>query len=123
VSLQYLKPGDKVFVVWQGRWQKDLRTEHATVVKVGRKYGYLDRDKAFDLVSGESHHGTNDISSRMNGFGFDVYATEAEYRQKTKRVERFRELAERLGFHVTSLRALDPEAVEAIHEILDGDAK
>jgi len=111
VSLKNLKPGDKVFVVWRDR------ANEVEVERIGRKYGYLlDIRHRFDLDDGES-------DGKAWSLGFRVYATEAEYRQQTKAIERFRELAERLGYHVTSLKALDQATVEAIHKILDEAGK
>ncbi len=82
------KVGDRVFVVYQqgrgGKWA--LRTETLKIHSIGRIYGHLNESrgtwaKQFRLNTGESHHGA-DINTRANGYGFDVYHSEEEWKAK-----------------------------------------
>lgn len=81
MTLPPLKPGDKVFVVHQRqRGQKEHRTETCEVVRVGSKYAYIKRyrrEAAFFKNTGVSVH--QDNNARLNGYGFDVYATEQDW--------------------------------------------
>ena len=80
-----VKAGDSVFVVFQqSRYQKtnklDPECGEFTLSRVGKKYAYFKRysdEVAFHLSSGTSHHG--DSNARSNGYGFDVFKSEAEY--------------------------------------------
>ena len=114
-----MKAGDTVFVVPQRRYQEPYET---TIVRVGRKYGYINErgygsTSRYDIDTGESVHG--DCNARINGRGFDVYRT----RQEFERVNRERAEFERLGERVVGSRArliaLPPDAVERMHAILD----
>lgn len=111
-----LKVGDTVFVVYQKRrGDKECKTETLPVVKVGRKYGYIDRycrQESFCLNSGKSVY---------SYFRFDVYHSEAEFRQHEHTRTEFRRLAERIVLPYSSRHIVDlpHDAVVAIHKILD----
>jgi hypothetical protein len=119
-SLRGIKPGDKVFVVW-GRRASGVREEHVTVGSVGRKYGYLHRpygDVKFDLDTGLSVD--TDSNGRANGRCFDVWRTEAEYREHERNQREARRLGRRIysPYSTRHIIALPPETVQAIHELL-----
>lgn len=108
-----LKPGDKVFVVyqrstWQTRNDVPVKTEWAEVIKTGRTYGAIERygrPAQFLLSNGQSWHGAHNGTARCNGQGFDVYASEQEYLDKEEdRRSRIR-LAERLGIQAVTERS------------------
>lgn len=121
--LKSLKVGDTVFVVHQKRrHEKECRSHPSKVVKVGRKYAWLDchRDAKFSLETGMSVHHPDD-NARANGYGFDVYHSEAAFNAKRYIRNEFRRLAERIvspysGRHLVDL---PHDAVVAIHKILD----
>lgn len=121
-----LKVGDKVFVVQQQtRYRRDRNippeTSTETVAKVGRLYGYYEssgrRLRPFHLSNGESAH--KEYNERANGYGFDVYATEDEYKAKILADELFLELKIRLTSGYYGIVPLPHEVVVEIHRILD----
>lgn len=72
----------------------------------------------FSLESGESCHKL--AYQRGNGFGFDVYLCEEDWRREQYESRRFRELAVRLcGRNAHALKPLPPHVVEAIHKVLN----
>ena len=120
-----LEPGDSVFVVYQKqRHKSELRTETAVVTKVGRKYASIGEgwnEKKFDLETGASVH-KPDSNARTNGFGFDVYMTEADYQAKVHVDSEFARLQERMLMRpMARLNKLSPEVVQKIHAILDSE--
>jgi hypothetical protein len=86
-DLSGVKAGDNVFVVWQRRrGQSDENVGAEEVVRVGRKYAYISRysrEQAFCRKTGRSAHG--DSNARRNGYGFDVYLREEDYRKEQAR--------------------------------------
>lgn len=93
------------------------------VVKMGRKYGYIQGDSEptpFRLDNGESPDGNN---TRSNGYGFDVYPSEAAYLEcKEERAQKAR-LKKRLedGWRGIDLEGIRHHAVMNIHAILDAE--
>lgn len=122
-KLSDIKAGDIVFVVNQQprHSEKPPETAHATVTRVGRKYGYFDRgyrQQKFDLETGYSV--SSDCNARANGYGFDVYLSEGEYIDKQHEASERRRLQDRLiDRHGRLVDELSREAIAAIHEILD----
>lgn len=98
MSLKHLKPGDQVFVVHQrSRYQKETHTETLPVVRMGRKYGYVEkygRESPFCLQTGYSVH--NESNVRVNGYGFDVYLSEADWQEEKRRDREKQRLKDRL---------------------------
>lgn len=119
-----LKAGDTVYVVPQQSRYGSARTPHtATVSRVGRGYGYIAKstgEMKFHLDTGESYD--KDGLSRANGFGFDVYATEQEYKQEADDWYQYQRLKARLGAG-SSMIKLSADAVRKIHAILDEDTQ
>lgn len=122
-KLSEIKAGDTVFVVNQQRRhsEKPPETTHATVTRVGRKYGYFDRgyrEEKFDLQTGYSV--SSDCNARANRYGFDVYLNEGEYIDQQHAASERRRLQERLiDRHGRLVDELSRQAIAAIHEILD----
>ena len=119
--------GQEVFVVhqrsrYEERHDAPNRTELRKIVKVGRKYGYLNarhEPAPFDLETGCSHH-PGDWNTRANGHGFDVYESEEAYEfEKLMRMERERLRVRLFPRNALSMIHLPHGAVEAIHKILD----
>lgn len=122
MTLPPLKPGDKVFVVHQRqRGQKEHRTETCEVVRVGSKYAYIKRyrrEAAFFKNTGVSVH--QDNNARLNGYGFDVYATEQDWLREQHEESEEARLTERLERNRgCGLIKLPPLVVAAIHAVLD----
>lgn len=123
-----LQVGDTVFVVhglssWAARQGEKPRTETKEVIKKGRLYGYIKhygREAKFSLETGWSVHGDN--TARYNGYGFDVYATENEYRTKIAGEELRNDLMKRLCIqsHSAGKLANAPiHVISAMHDLLD----
>ena len=116
------KAGQQVFVVHQvprQRTGKSGESHHAEVLRVGTKHCYLlihGREQAFDWRTGASVGGVDD--ARANGFGFDVYDSQADWAKQQRDIHQLRELGERLISH-GRLRFMPPECVEKIHAVLD----
>ena len=125
-DLKHIKAGDTVFVVYQrSRLAPPNESEYKEVVRVGRQYGYIKRyslELPFHLDSGVSHH--KNSNDRSNGYGFDVYVSEEEYRKERHEADELARLKKRLtgSTFTTFMMELSPEAVQQIHAILD-DAK
>lgn len=120
-TLADVKVGDKVFVVHQRRrHSKDARSAFESVIRVGRKYAYLDgyRERAFDLITGHSVHGKDD-NARLNGYGFDVYISDEDYRRKELELSEKARLKRRIVDRWNRLIDLPPDTVSKIHDILD----
>jgi hypothetical protein len=126
MKFKYLKAGKYVFVVHQRRrGQEANKTELREVVKVGRKYGYIEMHGLavpFSRETGESVHHP-DSNARGNSRGFDVYMFEQEWLQQENDRKEHRRLAERIvspysGRHIVELQ---PTVVAAIHKILDDE--
>lgn len=120
-TLADIKVGDKVFVVHQRRrHSKDERSEFESVIRVGRKYGYLGgyRERAFDLSTGHSVHGKDD-NARANGYGFDVYINDEDYRRKELELDEKARLNRRISDRWKGLIDLPPDTVRKIHDVLD----
>ena len=126
--LAHLQVGDTVFVVhglpsWAARQGKEPRTETKEVIKKGRLYGYIEhygREAKFSLETGWSVHG--DGNARDNGFGFDVYATENEYREKMAGKKLRNDLMKRLciqSHNAGKLQNAPIHIVSAMHDLLD----
>ena len=118
-----IKKGDNVFVVSQRRPHSTVepRTGMETVVRVGRKYGYIERygqEVPFSLETGYSEH--KDCNARRNGYGFDVYASEEEYRLKQHNAAEKDRLMKRIVGPWGKLIELPPDAVNEMNAILDG---
>lgn len=123
-----LRVGDTVFVVyglssWAARQGDEPRTEIKEIVKKGRLYGYIEhyrREAKFCLKTGWSVH-END-NARGNGFGFDVYATEDEYRQKIADKKLRTDLMKRLCIqphNAGKLQDAPAHVISAMHDLLD----
>ena len=116
-----MKVGDTVFVVDQlRRGMKHRPSETKTVIRIGRKYAYLDKygsEAPFFIEDGKSAH--KEYNTRANGYGFDVYISEDEYIQEQLNIESFDRLKERLIKYPGSLHVLPSNVVCEIHKILD----
>lgn len=115
--------GDLVFVVPQRKraQQSDPPGELTPIVKVGRKRCYIElhrNEVPFDPATGKSVH--KECNTRANGYGFDVYESEAAYLKAVQERQDNARLAERLRRIATYGRvSLPPSAVAAILAILD----
>jgi hypothetical protein len=122
-TIRDLKVGDTVFVVWQcRRGQPEERTSTETIRKVGRKYAYIERyrrEEAFFRDTGESWDG--DSRTRINGYGFDVYPCEADYRRKQFELAEKARLSSRLTDRWGRLVDLHPSIVDKLNDILDSE--
>lgn len=123
MSLRDLKVGDEVFVVNQKRRHGgDRGTTNAKIVRVGRKYAYIKpygyAELPFCRESGYSVH-TDDSNARVNGFGFDVYRSQADYEAEELAAAEFLRLQSRICFPFYGLKKLPPDIVGAIHAALD----
>ena len=124
-NLNHIKAGDTVFVVYQQtRWQQkennQRHTEYAKVLRKGRKYGYIEQhgnDAPFHLDAGHSHH--RDSNARANGYGFDVYPSEAAWLAEVHYQEEHARLNERLNDRWGLRKDLCPSVITTIHQILD----
>ena len=119
-----LKVGDLVFVVHQHRRFQDRKqkTETLPIIKMGRKYGYIEkygREAPFCLETGHSSHQESNV--RSNGYGFDVYLTEAEYHQEQHDLKERSRLQPRLVNSWGRLHDFRPEVIAKIHAILDAE--
>lgn len=123
-----LRVGDTVFVVyglssWVARRGDEPRTEIKEIVKKGRLYGYIEHycsEAKFSLKTGWSVHENDNV--RRNGFGFDVYATEDEYRQKIAGKKLRADLMERLWIqphNAGKLQGAPVHVISAMHDLLD----
>ncbi len=112
--------GQEVFVV---HGHVNFQYEVCKVVKVGRKFGYLDsrtvRDVKFDLATGMSVHPDSDCNARANGRGFDVFLTKEAYQTSQHAKTEHERLAARLISRLGRLEPMSPQTVERIHKILD----
>lgn len=120
--LKNIKVGDTVFVVYQkSRHSQPKEPTLEKVVRVGKKYGYIERhgrEAPFYLDSGISYH--KESNERVNGYGFDVYASEEDYRKEKHEADEFNRLQSRLiSDSWRRLVDLPPDAVQKIHAILD----
>lgn len=116
--------GDLVYVVPQRnrRHHGDHAGNLMPISKVGRKWCYIERwyglPGAFDPTTGASVH--KDSNARVNGYGFDVYESEAAYMQAEQDRQDNARLAERLRRVATYTQvSLPPHAVKAILAIFD----
>jgi hypothetical protein len=125
-DLMDVKVGDSVFIVPQKqRWGQQQEGFTAVVSSVARKYaiaktdGQWVREYCFHRNCGASKEAP-DSNERANGYGFDVYHSEDEYRKAVQAANEKEELIRRLdrGFSV-EIRRLPPEAVREIIAILD----
>lgn len=119
MSFEGIKAGDNVFVVHQKQRHSkaERKMEFVPVSKVGRKYGYVklySRDAPFCLTTGYSVHGEHNV--RSNGYGFDVFRTEADYHAREKHLQSIEEIRQRLDWQGTA--KLCPHQAAAILEIL-----
>lgn len=112
-----LKPGDTVFVV-NGSRRVLQPGGNKMVSRVGRKYGYIGEEEPFSLSTGQSFHGPDTFNTRANGYGFDVYPSEDDYRRQQHERAEFERLKNRLT-NFGRFVDLPPDAVAAIHEVLD----
>jgi hypothetical protein len=103
-----MKVGDTVFVVHRNR------TEHATVTKVGRKFGFINSYK-FNLETGRCTDGV----AFINGRGFQVYASEDDYKAEVDARVAHKRLQDRLVSRMGALKTLPAYVVNGIHELLD----
>ena len=126
-DLRELKVGDTVFIVPQKRRHCERESGFEGIVSaVGRKYatakntsGQWIREFTFHRDSGCSKEDPNS-NARVNGYGFDVYSSESDYNIKLHQSQRMASLLNRLDCgYQSKARKLTPEAVEAIHSILD----
>lgn len=119
--LKDLKVGDTIFVVrQQTRSCKEWRTSTETVSKVGRKYAYWKSGHAeypFHKDTGVSAH--KELNERANGYGFDVYTCEEEWRAELHAQSEFKRLGDRLCDRWGRLKPLPHEVVKLIHDMLD----
>ena len=124
MSFKDLKVGDQIFVVWQRRrGQKEERSRVETVVRVGRKYAYIEqysREAAFCRNTGRSVH-DRDSNARANGYGFDVYLREEDYRKEQFNATEKRRLEKRIVGSYGRLVDLRPEIVDKFNDILDAE--
>lgn len=119
-----LKVNDTVFVVFTGtRYGSVDRAQNMKVVKVGRKYAYIQRYSsqlsAFDLETGRSVH-RDGGGPTMNGPRFSVYLQEDEYRTKIRNEAERDRLRKRLQNNGYGIIDLSPMTVACLHEVLDG---
>ncbi len=123
-TLSDLKAGDRVFVVWQRRrGQAEERAGIETVVRVGRKYAYIkeySQEAAFCRKTGCSVH-DRDSNARANGYGFDVYLREEDYRKEQFDAKEKQRLEKRIVGSFGRLVNLRPEIVDKFNDILDGE--
>lgn len=87
---------------------------------MGRKYAYYDggyQEFKFCRETGVSVH-SRDSNARVNGWGFDVYLSEMDWREKEYRKARVEALNKRL-YGRFKLNDLPHEVVEEFHHILD----
>lgn len=114
--------GDTVFIVPQKRGPQSIAGLQK-VIKIGRKYGYVQgyHDSVpFRLDNGESH--SDDYRTRSNGYGFDVYFSEADYLAKKEAREQFARLCNRLYANTwKDIIGMSPQAVMSMHAILDAE--
>ena len=83
-DLSKVRAGDELFIVfgltsWRARNGDSARTQLASVVKVGRKYIYLDGLRAPVEKNGKSWHGDYTGSAHGSGHGFHAYLGRADY--------------------------------------------
>ena len=114
--------GTRVFVVHQRpRNSTEERAGWEVVSRVGRKYGYIQRfsrEEKFELRTGFSCHG--DCNARANGYGFDVYVSEDEYRRLQHADAERKRLQERIVDRLGRVnRDVTDDAVAKIHAVLD----
>ncbi len=116
-----LKVGDEVFVVDQmPRNQDGGRSRTQTVTKVGTKFAYVKRswgEEPFCRKTGESHH--KEWNTRANGYGFDVYLCEDDYRRKVFESSDRAKLKKRLLVSYGEIVDLPPEVVAKLNSVLD----
>lgn len=115
--------GDAVFLVPQQRGPRSLAGLRP-VVKMGRKYGYIQgysEPLPFRLDNGESP--SYDHNTRANGFGFDVYPSEAVYLEKKEALTQKERLKKRISaaFGGVDIERIRHHAVMNIHAILDAE--
>jgi len=128
MALRDLKVGDEVFVVHQrSRNQKERRQESGFVVRVGRKYAYIE-SKELHIApvcrdTGCSVHVPDNNNARINGYGFDVYRNEAEYQRERTESSELKRLQDRLCARPYGIKALPPDVVADIHAVLDAHKK
>jgi hypothetical protein len=124
MSFKHLKAGDEVYLVHQSKRLNPAG--YIEVVRVGRKYGYIERygrPEPFDLFTGRSVHGA-DSNARSNGHGFDVWPSEEAYRAHIVTIEANIRLVKRLkalchGQYSSTLDKASPELVADLHAVLD----
>ena len=119
-SLKDLKVGDSVFVVQQQtRSCKEWRTSTEVISKVGTKYAYWKshhREYPFHKDTGISAH--KELNTRANGYGFDVYTCEEEWRLKLHTEESSSDWASDFATGGQA-KAACIRSVKSIHDVLD----
>ncbi len=122
--MRKLKVGDQVFVVhlpaWRAKEGDPRKTNHATIEKVGSKYGYIRNGRGlepFHLTTWKSVDKSG--CERANGWGFDVYDSREQWEAKERAEKELARLRARLVGNWGELNPIDPKTVEAIHAILD----
>ena len=112
------RAGDSVYYVPQSRNGK-AEGEYKPIERMGRKYGYINRDRPFQISTGHSHH--KEINMRLNGYGFDIYPSKEHYDALIfARDEKIR-LQPRLVDYHGCLNDFSPEVVQALHAVLDAE--
>ena len=91
-DLSKVKAGDELFIVfglssWQARNGHSAKTELASVVKVGRKYIYLNGFHYPVEKNGKSWHGNYTSSAHRNSHGFNAYLDRADYELEKREQE------------------------------------
>lgn len=130
-DLRDVKVGDAVWIKPQhSRWGGDQPGFIAEVCKVARVYARACIGSGYATTYHEFHRDTGaskekpDSNARANGFGFDVYHSEDEFKKELQAANEKKALIRRLdrGFAV-EIRKLPPEAVREITAILDRHAE
>ena len=122
-KFKHLKAGDAVYVAPQKSRNRNPSPYASTVLRVGRKYGYVMHghyECAFDLNTGYSVH--KEGNERYNGFGFDVWESREVYEQFVRDEQEHQRLAKRLldeRSYRTQLQELPPTVVQELHAVLD----
>lgn len=89
-------------------------------MRVGRKYAYIEycgSESPFCRETGESIHKESNV--RMNGYGFDIYLCEQDWKDKQLAFNEKQRLQKRLLDSWRRLIDLPPGVVNKIHAVLD----